>query len=103
MIIRNIIAALGALYSLFAALSILFGWAQRFGWKSQAGNLEPMLSGTPLKQYRLWRVMIHFAYAIWFVVCFFYEDLSYVRTILLALITAALVGVDKYFRRFATN
>ena len=26
-----------------------------------------------------------------------------VRMILLALITAALVGVDKYFRRFATN
>jgi len=33
----------------------------------------------------------------------FYEDLSYVRMILLALITAALVCVDKYFRRFATN
>jgi len=47
MIIRNIIAALGALYSLFSALSILFGWAQRFGWKSQAGKLEPMLSGPP--------------------------------------------------------
>ena len=103
MIVRKVIATLGALYSLFAALSILFGWAQQFGWKTQAGKLEPMLSGKPLKQYRLWRVMIHFAYAAWFVVCFFYEDLTSVRWTLLTLITAALVCTDKYYRRFTTT
>ena len=102
MTVREVIATLGALYSLFSALSILFGWSQRFGWKSSAGKLETMLTGKPLQQYRLWRAMIHFAYAGWFTLCCFYQGYV-VCSILLALITAALVGVNKYFRRFTAT
>ena len=102
MTVRKVIATLGALYSLFSALSILFGWSQRFGWKSSAGKLATMLSGKPLKQYQLWKAITHFAYAGWFTLCYFYQGYD-VRLILLALITAALVGVDQYFRRFTAT
>ena len=99
MVYIKVLSLLCAIVALFRALSYIFGWSHRYGWKFLITKTESMLSGILLRQYKLYRAILSLLSAGWCLL-FLFEPAPIDRKLSLVFITLLAAGAEKYFRQF---